>query len=96
LQGDGAVLVYRAFLCPAGAGGVPHASLPQLRFARVPIELEGGGGGAVDLHALPGRATTRRTRAHVWLVENVLQHRTPVPCSLSPPPSTSARAPASR
>ena len=45
LRGDGTVLVYRAFLCPSGAGGVPHAAPPQLRFARVPIELEGEGTG---------------------------------------------------
>jgi cleavage and polyadenylation specificity factor subunit 1 len=33
-----------------------------LRFARVPVELEGGGGGAVDLSALPGSRLTRFER----------------------------------
>jgi len=26
IRGDGALLVYRAFLCPPGAGGVPHSA----------------------------------------------------------------------
>ena len=62
LRGDGTVLVYRAFLCPSGAGGVPHAAPPQLRFARVPIELEGGGYGSVREDALPGSRLTRFER----------------------------------
>jgi cleavage and polyadenylation specificity factor subunit 1 len=60
LRADGAVLVYRAFTCAvAGPGG---RALTQLRFARVPVELEGGGGGAVDLSALPGSRLTRFER----------------------------------
>ena len=62
LRGDGSVLVYRAFLCPPGAGNVGHEAKPQLRFCRVPIELEGGGGGMVDTKALSGSRLTRFER----------------------------------
>ena len=62
LRGDGSVLVYRAFLCPPGAGNVGHEANPQLRFCRVPIELEGGGGGMVDTKALSGSRLTRFER----------------------------------
>jgi cleavage and polyadenylation specificity factor subunit 1 len=43
IRGDGSVLAYRAFLCPPGAGGVKRgAGRSQLRFARVPLDVEGG------------------------------------------------------
>lgn len=43
VRGDGSVLAYRAFLCPPGAGGVARREgKPQLRFARVALDVEGG------------------------------------------------------
>ena len=43
VRGDGSVLAYRAFLCPPGAGGVKRSEkTPQLRFARVALDVEGG------------------------------------------------------
>jgi len=62
LRGDGSVLVYRAYVCPPGSGNVDFDAKPQLRFCRVPIELEGGGGGMVDTNALSGSRLTRFER----------------------------------
>ena len=74
LRADGSVLVYRAFLCPPGAGGTKRGDPPQLRMARVPVEVEGGGLeegvvgtsgaalGGLDDATLPGTRLTRFER----------------------------------
>ena len=63
VRGDGSVLAYRAFLCPPGAGGVARrAPRPQLRFARVALDVEGGVDGDSSASASASAAPTNLSR----------------------------------